>query len=62
MTTPTTPHVTSTDIVKRIIQDGRAQDNTELEIEFTFDAQELGWDDDYIAAAMQSPWFPWLKD
>jgi hypothetical protein len=51
----------TTKIVKSIIENGRAANNDELQNEFEFEASEKGFNDDEIKAALESPWFPWMK-
>lgn len=45
------------EIVRDIIENGRAANQTELENEFEFSASEAGWTDEEIQAAIESPWF-----
>ena len=46
------------DIIRTVIENGRAATQEELEVEFEFEAAEQGWTDEEIQAAIQSPWFP----
>jgi len=48
-------------IVTSIIENGRVTSNDELRHEFEFVATEAGFSDDKIKAALESPWFPWMK-
>ena len=51
----------TTQIVTSVIENGRAANNDELRNEFEFVATEAGFSDDEIKAALESPWFPWMK-
>lgn len=51
----------TTHIVTSIVENGRAANNDELSHEFEFAASEAGFSDDEIKAALESPWFPWMK-
>ena len=46
------------DIIRTVIENGRAATQEELEVEFEFEAVNRGWADEEIQAAIQSPWFP----
>lgn len=48
-------------IVSRIVENGRASTNEELENQFEFDANEAGYSDDEIKNALASKWFPWIS-
>lgn len=49
------------EIAQKIIENGRATNNEELENEFEFEAAEQGWAEEEISEALLSPWFPWFK-
>ena len=51
---------TMAEIVERIVANGAAATNEELEIQFEFYATEDGWTDQEIQEALNSPWFPWF--
>lgn len=53
---------TMNEIATRIIENGTAATNEELENQFEYAASEDGWTDDKIKDALVSPWFPWLKE
>lgn len=45
------------EIVRDVMDNGRAATQAELENEFEFAASEAGWTEEEIQAAIQSPWF-----
>jgi len=47
-----------TEIVREIMENGRAADQTELENEFLWTASEDGWTDERIKRAIADPLFP----
>ena len=53
---------TTNEIVTRIIENGSASTNEELENQFDFAADEEGYTDEQIEAAKKNPWFPWIKN
>lgn len=50
------------EIVRIVMDNGRAQTQEELEGEFDFEAIEQGWTDEEIEQAINSPWFPAFDD
>ncbi len=46
------------EIVRTVMDNGRAASQEELEAEFDFEASEQGWTDEEIKKAVDSPWFP----
>lgn len=54
--------MTMTEIVEKIVADGGAKNNEELEVQFEFFATEDNWTDQEIQEALSSPWFPWFRD
>lgn len=49
-------------IVKRIMENGIAKTNQELQNQFEFFAGEAGWSDEEIQQALNSPWFPSIEN
>lgn len=45
-------------IVRQLIENGRASTQEELIAEFEFEASEKNWSIEEIRAAIKSPWFP----
>lgn len=50
-------------IATDVVEWGRVESGTneELQNEFEFEAQEQGFSREEIKAAIESPWFPWMK-
>jgi hypothetical protein len=46
------------ELVREVMDNGRAADQTELESEFEFAATDAGWTNEEIQQAIASPWFP----
>jgi len=49
------------EIVRCVMDNGRAATQIELENEFEFAASERGWTAEEIRRAIESPWFPEIK-
>lgn len=46
------------EVIRTVMDNGRAATQVELEGEFEFEAGEQGWTDEEIRRAIASPWFP----
>lgn len=56
------PHPDTPRIVAGIVENGLATNNTELEIEFSFAASELGWTQEQVWHELENCWFPWFRE